>query len=176
MNYDVCGPFEVPRDGRTFKGEHVSKFWDEVEDYWDGLSRAIGVYVFSVRFNQDYKPWYIGRTNALSGFRGEVFQSHKMHHYIKSTERKNGCPVVHLIPKLRPALGSFSTASDVAERETDALETAMIAMALQVNPNLRNSKKTWFMRNCQVPGILGRPVKGRRPDGVATLRNVFGKT
>lgn len=57
--------------------------------------------------------------------------------------------------------------------EIDALETAMIAMALRANPDVRNSKKTWFIRNCYVPGILGKPIRGRRPESVETLRASF---
>jgi hypothetical protein len=38
---------------------------------------------------------------------------------------------------------------------------------------VRNSKKTWFNRTCQVPGIIGDAVTGRPSDAVATLRNTL---
>jgi hypothetical protein len=49
----------------------------------------------------------------------------------------------------------------------------MIGMALRANRHVRNSKKTWFNKNCFVPGIIGDPVIGRPTDALTTLRNVL---
>jgi hypothetical protein len=173
MNYDVYGPFEISKTGKDFAGDAIKEFWETVEDYDEGLSYAVGIYIFSIRHGETYTPWYVGKTNAKLGFRGEVFQTHKLDHYLTTTQQKRGCPIVHLIPKIEPVRGNFANQSDKAEREIDALETALIGMALRANPKVRNEKKTWFIRNCYVPGVLGKPIKGRRPEGVSTIRKVF---
>ena len=108
----------------------------------------------------------MGKTNAATGFRGEIFQPHKREHYI-------GTPILHLIAKVEPTRGNFARSSQRGGRDIDALETAMIAMALNANPNVRNDKKTWFIRNCYVPGIFGQPLRGKPPEGVATLRRAL---
>lgn len=170
MRYDVYGPFWTPRFQREVTRDALNEFWASVEAAQDGLSRAVGVYVFTICFGEKLVPWYVGKTNARTGFRGELFQEHKLNHYVSSAERKRGAPAVHLIPKIEPNRGNFARASLRGGVEIDALETAMIAMALRANPDVRNSKKTWFIRNCYVPGIFGPPVRGKRPTSVATLR------
>ena len=173
MQYEVCGPFDSPRFSADATGTSLSAFWEDVEYWAEGLSRAIGIYVFSIRFGSGYMPWYVGKTCAQAGFRGEVFQSHKLNHYIAATERKRGTPVIHLLARTDPRRDRYSRASQVAARDIDALETAIIGMALRKNPNVRNAKKTWFIRNCRVPGVMGADTPGRRPDASATLRKAL---
>jgi hypothetical protein len=173
MRYEVCGPFDSPKFSKGAAGNHLSAFWDDVEYWAEGLSRAVGVYVFSIRHGVTYTPWYVGKTCAIAGFRGEIFQSHKLNHYIAATERRKGTPTLHLVARIDPNRDRYSRASNIAARDIDALETAMIGMALRANPAVRNARKTWFIRNCRVPGVMGSPPPGRRGDAAATLRKAL---
>lgn len=47
----------------------------------------------------------------------------------------------------------------------------MIGMALRANRDVQNSKKTWFNKNCFMPGIIGDPVTGCPTDAINSLRN-----
>lgn len=173
MNYEVYGPLWSPRFEAEASGIALRVFWDEVEEMYPGLPRAIGIYVFSTCHGENYTPWYVGKTNAKGGFRGEIFQDHKLNHYVGASQRKKGHPAIHLIAKIEPARGNFCRASARSGREIDELETVMIGMALRANPDVRNSKKTWFNKNCSVPGIIGPAVNGRPSKAVTTLRNTF---
>lgn len=173
MQYLVYGPFNVPASGRQISSDGLKEFWQEVEYYVPGLSRAIGVYVFSTCHGVSYTPWYVGKTNSVKGFRGEIFQTHKLNHYISAREQKRGRSQIHFIARVVRNKTVFARKSQLAEKEIDALETALIAMALRANDNLKNSKKTRFMRECRVPGLMGRPDLGRKPEAVNTLMAAF---
>lgn len=171
MYYEVYGPFWAPRAEEEARGQALTIFWNEIEKVDPGLSRAIGIYVFSTCHGESYTPWYVGKTNAKLGFRGEIFQDHKLSHYVTAGQRKKGYPAIHLIAKIEPNRGNFCRPSARSGREIDELETVMIGMALRANPDVRNSKKTWFNKNCHVHGIIGQPAAGRPSDAVASLRN-----
>ncbi len=173
MRYEVHGPFWSPRVQSEARAEALRAFWDEMQDMVPGLPCAIGIYVFSTCHGNTFTPWYVGKTNAKAGFRGEIFQDHKLGHYVDASELKRGHPAIHLIAKVEPVRGNFCKASQQSGREIDELETVMIGMALRANPDVRNSKKTWFNRTCQVPGIIGDTLTGRPSEAVATLRNTL---
>jgi hypothetical protein len=174
MQYEVYGPFWTPRAEAGVQGEALTAFWEGVDAQVPGLSKAIGIYVFSTCHGENYTPWYVGKTNAKRGFRGEIFQDHKLNHYVSAGRRKKGYPAIHLIAKVEPARGNFCRASARSGREIDELETVMIGMALRANRHVQNSKKTWFNKNCSVPGIIGDPISGRPADAVTSLRNSLG--
>jgi hypothetical protein len=173
MQYEVYGPFYAPVRQGEATGQALAAFWDQVGAMHEGLPRAVGVYVFSMSHGTNFTPWYVGKTNAKAGFRGEIFQGHKLDHYLSARERKRGIPRMHLIAKVEENRRNFCRPSARSGREIDELETVMIGMALRSNPDVRNSKKTWFNKNCQVPGIMGAPPIGRPSDAIASLRNAF---
>lgn len=160
MKYEVYGPFSFSMDQSIPWKDRRKTFWDEVEETEEGLSKAIGIYVFSIRHGETYTPWYVGKTAAKTGFRGEVFQGHQMNHYIAT--QRNGERCMHLIAKVTASGKRFCKKSDKSVREVELLETTMIGMALQANPKVRNSMKTWFAKTCRVPGLIG-PVKPGAP-------------
>jgi hypothetical protein len=173
VKYQVYGPYWTPRAESEASGEALSLFWNLIEEMVPGLPRAVGIYVFSTCHGETYTPWYVGKTNAKTGFRGEIFQDHKLNHYVSASQQKRGYPTIHLIAKVEPSRGNFCKASQRSGRQIDELETVMIGMALRANPYVRNSKKTWFNKTCQVPGIIGDTVVGRPSEAVATLRSTL---
>ena len=173
MRYEVHGPFWAPRAETEASGSALRLFWDEIDDTVPGLSKAIGIYVFSTCHGDNYTPWYVGKTNSKAGFRGEIFQKHKLNHYVTAGQRKRGYPAIHLMAKVEPSRGNFCRPSQRSGREMDELETVMIGMALRANSHVRNAKKTWFNKTCHVPGIIGSPINGRPPEAVTSLRNAL---
>ncbi|PEQ14502.1 hypothetical protein B2G71_02675 [Novosphingobium sp. PC22D] len=173
MRYEVYGPFWAPRAEAEASGLALRHFWDEIENMVPGLPKAIGIYIFSTCHGTNYTPWYVGKTNAKAGFRGEIFHEHKLNHYVSAGQQKRGYPAIHLLAKVEPRRRNFCRASQRSGREIDELETVMIGMALRANPDVRNSKKTWFNKTCQVPGIIGDSITGRPPEAVTSLRNAL---
>lgn len=174
MRYEVYGPFFTPRAESEASGDALRYFWNEIEEIHPGLTRSIGIYIFSTCHGENYTPWYVGKTNAKSGFRGEVFQNHKLDHYIDAEKQKRGYPTIHLVAKLEAERGNFCRPSQRSGYEIDELETMMIGMAIRANPLVRNSKKTWFEKNCIVRGLIGPTPIGRPAYSIASLRNAFG--
>ena len=175
MYFEPYGPF-LPertehREGRYWR----SDFWEEIDGVEEGLSRANGVYIFSIRFAQKFTPWYVGKTCANGGFAGEVFQDHKLDHYFETeAQKKRGQPTLHLIALREAGRGNFCRKSDRARRYIDRVETYLIELALTQNPDLRNDKKTKFRRELDIVGVIGDPYEGRRTDSARTLRKALG--
>lgn len=78
--FDVYGPFDVIVHARTRTGKQ-KLFWNNIALSYSNLHSAIGCYMFCLEFRGKTKPWYVGQTKARRGFRGEVFQPHKINIY-----------------------------------------------------------------------------------------------
>jgi hypothetical protein len=176
MYYQPFGPFDVPRPIGEAGDRWHSKFWSNVEIYWQGLSEANGVYVFSMRHGSKSVPWYIGKTCSERGFSREAFQPHKLRIYKEVTKGRKGFPQLHLIAKVEPTRENFCRYSERSRRQIDQLETYMIGMGLTRNPEMQNDKKTSFHRSLEIKGVIGPRYKGARTKDARTLRRVLGLT
>jgi hypothetical protein len=170
MRFDTYGPFPVATVDRMVKASQ-KEFWAEVDahamyyGYKSGeLAQAIGCYAL-VMYSRVYRPWYVGKTLAQAGFRGEVFQPHKLGIYSEYTSERRGTPYMFLFPLLTDE-GRFSKARSSADGVIDWLERTLIGMAFAKNPLLRNVSHTKHLRSVTVSGILGPRPPGR-PNGYA---------
>lgn len=174
MYFRPFGPFDLRAllndEGRYWQRD----FWYVIEKAHEGLSAANGLYVFSLRFGSKFTPWYVGKTCSEKGFSGEVFQGHKLDHYLAASNNKRGRPFLHLIARVEENRGNFSRWSAKTERQVEIVETYLIGMALAANPDLRNNKKTRFFRDLDIEGVIGPAYDGRPRDAAQTLKNVFG--
>lgn len=177
MNFDSCGPFHFPRE-RT--GQWRSIFWQHVEEYWEGLSSAVGCYAFCVDNGQKVRPWYVGKTLAQGGFKDEVFTSHKLDHYteilVPQDEGKSyrkGTPCIVLFPLVTAETWRLSNNRSSSEPYIDWLETTLIGMALSQNPEIANTSKTRFHREVYVNGLIGGQFKGRPNSGATFAKKAF---
>ena len=174
MYFEAFGPFwpgRVAHDrGRYWRAE----LWKEIERTCAGLSTANGIYIFSLCLRDRFVPWYVGKTCSTKGFAGEVFQGHKIDHYYRAEADRKGMPALHLVARLEPNQGNFSGYSDRSRHQIEELETMMIGMALTVNADLQNDKKTAFRRALSIPGLMGDKGPGPRTHAARTLRQVFG--
>ena len=67
----------------------------------------------------------------------------------------------------------FSKPAKSGYRDIDYLETLLIGMALDQNYDLMNVKKTKFMKEMVVPGVINSP-QSRPTTPVTELRNALG--
>lgn len=101
-------------------------------------------------------PWYVGKTNAKTGFYREVFTSHKIQHYTGIIEQKPGWkPHMLLFPLITPSW-RFSKAFATDKPLIEWMERTLIGMALAKNPDLYNKRDTALLKNCIVDGVFGR--------------------
>jgi hypothetical protein len=146
---------------RSDLDQSKANFWRDVEKREEGLSGAIGCYVFGLETNDKIMPWYVGKTLATAGFKGEVFTPHKINHY-KSIIRpmdeekshRKGTPFISLFPLMTPE-ENFSKSRTSSAKLIGWLETTMIGMALSKNHEIANTSNTLLHRNVVVPGVLG---------------------
>ena len=175
MNFESCGPFNLPR---AREGRWRQEFWEAVEGYWEGLQYGIGCYAFCVNGGRRPKPWYVGKTLAQQGFTGEIFTPHKLLHYDTIMRgsgdfpARRGEPSIVLFPLVTDNWRLSSNRSSSAEY-VDWLETTLIGMALSQNPEIANTSKTRFYKDVYVNGIIGGQYQGRPTSGATYAKRAF---
>lgn len=174
MNFDTFGPFEL--DWSDDAPRWRANFWKEVEsqEKYEGLSSAIGCYVFCLKYGTKLKPWYVGQTINENGFKREVFEPHKVDHYNELMEHKpTHTPCLMFFPLMTHETWNFSQNRTQGSEQIDWLETTLIGMAYAANPDLRNSSKTKYFRNIYVNGLMGDHEYGRRTNDARAAAKMF---
>jgi hypothetical protein len=179
MYFDAYGPFPVAvgPDGKLTAAQKV--FWKEVREKcgsygYDecGLEKSFGCYVFALKTKAGCKPWYVGKTNALTGFYGEIFQKHKLTKYNQIADERNGTPMMFLFPLLTPS-GFFSKdRSNFNKKLVDWVEKMLFGLAFKRNPKCANKHSTKFILQCVVSGVYG-PTLGRPAHMASQARGMF---
>ena len=97
MNFFPHTSFEIPRKSNghiAADKKSLGFFWDNVDvKLEDGLSGAIGCYIFSIRAGRGSLPWYVGLAEKYS-FRKECFANHKLVHYNDLLAARAGTPML----------------------------------------------------------------------------------
>ncbi|PCI26581.1 hypothetical protein COB52_05895 [Candidatus Kaiserbacteria bacterium] len=164
---------EIPRtSGLVARDkESLNTFWSEVEEIEEGLSTAIGIYIFSIRAGMGSLPWYVGKAEKR-GFRKECFAHHKLTHYNESLSGRKGTPLLTLLPKLTPG-HAFVQPNGNPHGDISALEKMLIGTCIQKNSDLANISDTKLRREMVVPGYINSP-KGRARSSVKEFRQLLG--
>jgi len=160
MNFQVHGPYEVPRVKGLIDNSAASKkkFWAIIRKSVPNLPEACGCYIFTIKAKRGSLPWYVGRTTKRT-FIGEALGAHQVNHYNQALGKKVGVkPQLFFISKLTPS-GRLAKPSGNSHKDIEFLETFMFGVAIKRNPNLRNAKSTKFLRNLMVPGIINSPQR-----------------
>ncbi|MBY3172047.1 MULTISPECIES: hypothetical protein [Rhizobium] len=176
MQFWSYGPFNVglSNENELWRRE----FWQEVSEYNDDaggmLRNAIGCYVFIMSRAGKLRPWYVGKTNAVAGFQGEIFTEHKLKHYrgVISEAPQGWKPQMLLFPLITGG-GMLSKAYKTDKPLIEWMERTLIGMALAKNPLLYNSKDTTLLRNCIVDGVFGDFKAHQRYDGAIAARKAL---
>lgn len=174
MNFDSYGPFELNWEDEA--SQWRANFWQEIEqqEKYEGLSSAIGCYVFCLKYGDNFVPWYVGQTINKNGFKGEVFESHKIDHYDELIEEKpRHKPYMMFFPLMTEEHWNYSKNRSQGKDLIDWLETTLITLAYAANPDLRNSSKTMYTRSVYVNGIMGAHDYGRRTNDSRAATKLF---
>lgn len=171
MRYDVCGGFEFSRKANRTGDYEGKPFWKMVDDEVDGLSGACGCYIFALKNGDNLKAWYVGKAEKLT-FAQECFSPAKRLIFNDVLLERNGTPLLFLLPRLTPN-GKLSKPTRNAYDDIEFLETMLIGVAIEENPELTNLQKTKYLREMRVPGVINSP-QARPTRAVADLRNALG--
>ena len=175
MNFLPHTPIEIPRQHTGLIAadkQSMATFWSQVEAELDeGLSGAIGCYIFSIRAGKGSLPWYVGLAERQS-FRKECFTSHKLVHYNNAIASRKGTPLLTLIAKYTPR-GKIVNPTGSQHRDIQFLETMLISNCLGRNSTLYNAKDTKILREMVVPGLLNTPA-GKALSSVKEFRALIG--
>lgn len=170
MNYEIFGPYEVPRENQLISRDPATRkrFWDEVNDDIEDLPGACGCYLLVVR----NRPWYVGMAEKQS-FKKECFQPHKIVQYDSALRKAKGVPHLILLARMTPS-GYFASPSKNGYRDIRSLEQLLIGTAIDRNAKLCNIKDTKVLREMRVPGFLN-PGRGQaRSDAVQEFKKAIG--
>lgn len=175
MNFFPHGSIEIERQSNGLIAtdkESLLAFWSRVdEELQEGLSGAIGCYIFSIRAGKGVLPWYVGLAEKQS-FRKECFTSHKLVHYNNAIANRKGTPLLTLVAKYTPG-GRIINPTGSGHRDIQFLETMLISNCLGRNADLYNIRDTKFIREMVVPGLLNTP-QGKAATSVTDFRFLIG--
>lgn len=175
MNFFPHSSIEIKRQSNGLIAadkESLATFWSRVEtELGDGLSGAIGCYIFSIRAGKGCLPWYVGLAEKQS-FRKECFTSHKLVHYNNAIAKRKGTPLLTLIVKYTPS-GKIINPTGNVHCDVQYLETMLIANCLGRNADLYNVRDTKLLREMVVPGLLDNP-QGKASASVSDFMSLIG--
>lgn len=163
MNFDVYGPFEVPRaHGLIDRNQKVkAAFWNTADSVVPGLSSACGCYIFAVKARRGTLPWYVGLTTKRT-FKVEALGPHQINHYDPAIVGKVGVkPQLFFVAKKTPS-GRFAKPSSNSHPDVEFLEKFLFGIALNRNVRLSNTRNTRFLKSMSVPGVLNSPRRKPR--------------
>jgi len=84
MKFYPYGPLTIRKANNGLVAhdkDSINAFWSRINEEEDeGLSEAVGCYIFSIRAGKGILPWYVGLAEKQP-FRKECFTSHKLTHY-----------------------------------------------------------------------------------------------
>jgi hypothetical protein len=100
MNFDIFGPYEVRRTATGFIEEDQTELWDQAMAARQHLDQAVGCYLFGIRNEQEYVPWYASQTGSRP-FRSECFTLSNRN-TLDQIYYKSGSRVLILIPTPNP--------------------------------------------------------------------------
>jgi hypothetical protein len=155
MRFDVYGGFEMYRKSNRH-GVFDRAFWDRVRDMEAALPEACGCYVFALKNGDNIVTWYVGKTERRT-FQTECFQPTKINYYNEILIDHNGKPLLFFLPRLTASERKFSKSTTRGYKDIDYLETMLIGIAIDRNPDIYNVKKTKLLREMKVPGVINSP-------------------
>ncbi|GAB6112554.1 hypothetical protein [Desulfomicrobium salsuginis] len=161
MIFFPYGPFDIPKQENGLisrNRDDLKEFWQRVEEENEGLSNAIGIYIFSIRAGKGVRPWYVGKSDK-AGFFKECFQPHKIKHYDNCIAARKCTPLLTFIPKFTQA-NYFAQPNGNPQKDISSLEKMLIGACLQKNKDLVNVRDTKIFRDMVVHGYLNTPQGG----------------
>jgi hypothetical protein len=149
--YEVFGPFSFDTTKGVRHRKALRQFWTDRDRDGspEGLSNAVGVYVWTFKEGAARIPWNVGITSK-QGFKGRFPQKEATFLRLL-VDRPNAKIEVYLLAR-RTRAGAFSKTRQ--KKLNDWLETMLIGSAISINHELRNSAKSKYLRTTIVDGYL----------------------
>lgn len=173
MRFQVAGPFPLYRtEAGLVDSSALARryYWDWIEENAPGLSSACGCYIFSIRASRGSLPWYIGKAERQS-FQKECLTPHKVVHFNNALAGRKGKPELFFIPQVTRA-GKYRAPTSSRRPAIRELESLLIGMAMNRNPDLLNIAGTKWLQQITVEGFLN--TKKARSGASKQLRDLFG--
>ena len=171
----MCGPFKLSRftKKKLITTDTLQELQEKLSESHPGIADGCGGYVFCLRNPSGIKPWYAGQANR-SRLVAEALNPSNREKYNKVISERKGTPMLYLLPLLTNKFGKYArpTASNGGRSSINFLEDWLIASALQVNPNLANSKKTRMLRQLHVTGLFN-PTRGEATHSSGSLKSAL---
>jgi hypothetical protein len=98
--FKIYGPFAIENRNKVTDKTYQKVFWSdyvEAKDDHFELSQAKGVYLFSLRHDPNFTPWYVGMTTR--GFNKEVFAVRNMLMILDKLKEEHGILCLHLLAR-----------------------------------------------------------------------------
>jgi hypothetical protein len=172
IRYEVFGPFPFLTDGTTTHRLALRAFWAEREKdaRLNGLSAAVGVYVWTYREHGRRTPWNVGLTDR-QGFKRRFEQ--KEASFLRLLRDQPNSEIEVYLLALRSKSGKFRKPREAGVLKANGwLETMLIGAAIKVNPKLRNQAKVKYLRNAIVDGYLNDDEE-KRNKSARTFSELF---
>jgi hypothetical protein len=169
--FKIFGPFEFENKGKVTDKQYQKDFWSdcvEKEEGHYGLSEAKGIYLFSLRHDPNFTPWYVGMTERT--FRKEVFTDRNMLMILDRLTEVHGVLCLHLLAKPRTEQRGFST--NISGKELYWIEDFIQQTCRMKNPELFNLGNRKFLLKTAIEGITDGSAS--RGEHVRTFRNALG--
>ena len=110
-------------------------------------------------------------TVAKTGFKGEIFQAHKLNIYKDCLRKQKGRPVMFFFPLMKTNTGHFSKAYG-KKKEIQWLEITLMGFAHRQNPEISNIRDMTVLPNIEVLGLIGKR-RGRPFREAVAVRNAL---
>lgn len=154
LRYEVFGPFPFRTSGEATHREALKEFWvgRTKDGSPEGLSGAIGIYVWTAKQGARRVPWNVGLTDK-QGFKGRFVQKETA--FLRLLREQPDAKIEVYLLALRSKTGKFRKPTDSQGIKVNHwLETMLIGSAISVNPDLRNTAKAGYLKNTVVDGYL----------------------
>ncbi|MDR3735737.1 MAG: hypothetical protein P4L10_09390 [Acidobacteriaceae bacterium] len=151
MRYEVFGPFPFCTTKGVRHRKALGQFWaDRNEDGSpENLCDAVGVYVWTIKEGGRRIPWNVGITSR-QGFKGRFPQKETT--FLRFLGDHPHAEIEVYLLARRSKEGKFSKSSQT--KLNNWLETVLIGAAISVNPDLRNTAKSKYLRDTIIDGYL----------------------
>lgn len=179
MKFEVYGPFSLPLKERSrrllepakvLRADFVKQA-NEVKNGKPKLSEACGCYVFAIRRKGGARPWYVGKTEKMT-FGDKCLNTKNINTINSLLDDSHGQPDLYLLPQITRH-GKFRSPTTGKRPAIDFLETMLIGMGIERNPDIANIGKT-KMHGLEVAGFFKSTRPGPRGRAANKLRGVFG--
>ena len=171
IKYEVFGPFPFRSATEKVFRNALGQFWTEREEdeRTSGLADAVGVYVWTIEQGKRRVPCNVGVADR-QGFRRRFIQ--KEMEFRRLLKKQPDVEMDVYLLALHTKTGRLRKAADSQIEVNHWLEAMLIGAAVNVNPDLRNTAATGYLRRAVVDGYVN-DNKEERSEAARSFNALF---